>query len=137
MGNMTDITLQKMLQRMAWEQVKCYLNTILVVYDDDKEQLTKLYKIIKDFIKQYPNILRNSSFNVYLRAHKENLKGQDLIHTKMKVILPFGKFIADGEDWGAEYSVKDCLQKIETQIIRKYDIQKDKRETWKRKNRRK
>jgi CBS domain-containing protein len=127
------ITRKDLLALIAKEEEKGPIISINSnVQDLDRFQIKE---IIKDFIKQYPNKLRHANFNIYLRTHKENLKGQDLIHTKMKVILPIGKFIADGEDWGAEYSVKDCLQKIEKQIIRKYDIQKDKRETWRRKNR--
>jgi CBS domain-containing protein len=86
-----------------------------------------LKEIILHFIKKYPVKLRNSSFHLYIRTHKEQMKGIPLIYARCRVRTKAGWFMAREEGWGMENAVKHCLLKIERQMMKKFELLDDDR----------
>lgn len=90
-----------------------------------------LNRVISHFIRKYKETLGETSFYIYLREHKETLRGEHLIYVRCRMFTGYGKFIAKAEGWGVYNAVKNALLNLERQINKKLskerELSKDKK----------
>ncbi len=123
--NLTAIIYVKDLLRLLATKEKLALTPKITINSDieiiDRDRINNT---ITEFIKKFSSILTQSEVEIYMREHKEKHKDQKLIYTRLQLHAHHDKFEAKAEGWGFEHSLREALEKIETQIRRKKQSKK-------------
>jgi CBS domain-containing protein len=108
------------LLKLVSKQEQIFLVPKITINSDIKDlQRDRVNITMTEFVKKFSSILSQSEVEIYMREHKEKHKDQKLIYTRLQLHAHHDKFEANAEGWGYEHSLKEALEKIEKQIMRK------------------
>lgn len=113
------ITVKDLLKFITGQEMPVIGPKIRINSDVEGLNRTRIKKMVSLFTKKYSSVLSQCEVEIYMRAHREKHKQQRLIYTKVHIHAHRDKFDATAENWGEDYSLRDALEKIEKQVLKK------------------
>lgn len=84
----------------------------------DKINRKALLEETTAFAKKFAEQLGPGTINLHLTQHKETLRGQPLIHTRLRIRCTKENHTITGEGWGEEHSLRIVLRKVRGLILK-------------------
>lgn len=118
------ITVKDLLKFITGQEMPVIGPKIQINSDVEGLNRIRIKKMVSLFTKKYRSVLSPCEVEIYMRAHREKHKHRRLIYTKVHIHAHHDKFDATAENWGEDYSLRDALEKIEKQVLRKKDAKR-------------
>lgn len=77
-----------------------------------------LLKETTAFAEKFGEQLGPGTINLHLTKHKETLRGQPLVHTRLRIRCTKENHTVTGEGWGEEHSLRIVLRKVRGLILK-------------------
>jgi CBS-domain-containing membrane protein len=90
----------------------------------DEINRDQVRSVINASLDKFEGLLGEHSAEVFMKEHKEKMKHQKLIYTRIQVYSSAGRFDATAEGWGPDQSLSKTLNKLEKQMRRKKEPSK-------------
>ncbi len=72
----------------------------------------------KSFASKYGKVVESGTLFVYMKEHRSNRKGDQLVHCRLQLRSVKGSFFSSSEEWGIEAIFELALDRLEDQILR-------------------
>ncbi len=115
------VTIRDLLEAAA-QQLPAKKEPLIQVSSKHDLDRRAVADLIREYVKERPELLDRSTFNVYLDKHKETFRGKHKIFASVRVYTPAGRYIAREDGWGEENAVKSALYQIRRQIDKRLDL---------------
>ncbi len=121
------VTKTDVLRCLTWteeNQMDVQISNIDLLDMTSREDVMELIQGVAD---KYQD-LQVLHAHVHLQKHKEKLRGNPLIHTKIILYTNKGQFVGTGEGYGSNHSLRISRDKLERQVLSKKGVRRSDRD---------
>ncbi|MFW5929147.1 MAG: CBS domain-containing protein [Halobacteriota archaeon] len=122
------ITKTDVLRSLTWEEEDGGLNVQVTNADllgtVSREEVSEM---VTDVTDKYAE-MQVLHAHLHLKRHKEQLRGNNLIHSRLSVYTNKGQFLATGEGYGTRHSIKLARDRLERKILEEKGVKRSDRD---------